>query len=213
MIYQPFVYRLSYVGWVGLESDPSETVIYDLIPRGVTFWSDSVHPLWVKKVCEIIRLISERTAANYATRFFLGTGLVGFSESDELFYRRKFIVKDGVIVDVGDANGKQEGYDAAKTPRVCLFDSGSIEQITESIAVGLNADVAVIALTQNTISADDKSAFVKAINEFSIRRQTLLLFETQEIKDEWWRAFENCDCMTNAVHCVMPNRLSKGGLV
>lgn len=96
---------------------------------------------------------------------------------------------------------------------MCLFDSGSIEQITESIAVGLNADVAVIALTQNTISADDKSAFVKAINEFSIRRQTLLLFETQEIKDEWWRAFENCDCMTNAVHCVMPNRLSKGGLV
>lgn len=171
---QPLAYRLSYVGWVELGSDHPETVMYDLIPRGVTFWSDCVHPYWIKKVCGALSLITERTATNYTTIFPRGSVMVGYSETDELFYRRRMIAKEGVIVDVGEADEKQDGYDVARTPRIRIFKDCSVEQINERMIVELDADVVVIAFTQNSIFSRDKSAFVKAINEFSIRMRLLL---------------------------------------
>ena len=201
---QALAYRLSYVGWAGLESALPETVIYDLIPRGVTFWSDSVHTYWIKKVCEAMRLISEKTVANYTKIFPRGSVVVGYSECDKLFYRRRMIVKEGVIIDIGEDDERQEGYDVARTPEICIFENSSIEQINERMIEGLDADVAVIALTQSSFSSNAKLAFVKAINDFSIRRQTLLLFDSLSIKNELWTAFENYDYKANVVRRVMP---------
>ena len=200
---RPLAYRLSYVGWVEFGSNLPETVMYDLIPRGVTFWSDCVHPNWIKKVCGVLSLITERTVANYTTIFPQGSVVVGYSETDKLFYRRRMIVKEGVIVDVGEADEKQDRYDVARTPRIRIFKDSSIEQVNERLMEGLDADVVVIAFTQSSIFSRDKSAFVKAISEFSIRRQTLLLFESPLIKDELRSAFEDYDYKTNVVHRVM----------